>query len=271
MREETSNQFEQLNKKIDELNRTNKILNNKLDFLNEILCNINYNLDDSNNFCPTCGNFSTFIPFSIRKNALCPHCGSLERSRFVYLTFKEKYSELFNKENAKFLHFAPESNLYSIFSKKENLDYFPVDIDPEIYISRGISIRHKVNMENIPFGDNEFDIIYSSHVLEHVPNDRLAMSELYRVLKEDGICFIMVPLSGNPKTLENEAYNTPELRLKYYGQDDHLRFYGDDFKDRLESVGFNVETIEVTKEYTSPIFKKVLGLFDGEILFVCTK
>lgn len=266
-------QFDHLDKKIDELNNSNKILTNKLNFLNEMIFNINYNLQDSKNYCPLCEEFSNFLPFGIinRENASCPNCRSLERSRFFYLTIKEKYSDLFNKDDVKFLHFAPEYPLYKVFREKENFNYYTADFNPDFYESEGIEIKYKVNMEDIPFIDNTFDIIYNSHVLEHVPDDHLAMSELYRVLKPNGVCFIMVPLSGNPKTLENDEYNTPELRLKFYGQEDHLRFYGSDFKGKLESVGFNVETIEVSKEYTAPIIKKVLGLFDGEIIFVCTK
>lgn len=38
-------------------------------------------------------------------------------------------------------------------------------------------------MENIPYEDETFDIIYTSHVLEHDPNDNKALNELYRVLK----------------------------------------------------------------------------------------
>ena len=134
-----------------------------------------------------------------------------------------------------------------------------------------MNIRQKVNMENIPYQDNEFDIIHTCHVLEHVPNDIQAMSELYRVLDSEGVCFIMVPKDNIPKTIENEEYNTPELRTKYYGQDDHLRKYGLDFKDRLESVGINVTEFKSEDIYQKKKKKDFYRLFRFDSVFVCTK
>lgn len=169
------------------------------------------------------------------------------------------------------LHFAPEKPFYNIYNQKENIDYYPVDLSPEIYESRGINIRQKVNMENIPYQDNTFDIIHTCHVLEHVPNDIQAMHELYRVLDFEGVCFIMVPKSNIPKTIEKEEYNTPELRIKHYGQIDHLRKYGLDFKDRLESVGFNVTEFKSEDIYETQIKKDFYKLFRFDSVFVCTK
>ena len=161
--------------------------------------------------------------------------------------------------------------MYKIFNNQENIDYYPVDINPKRYKKNKINIREKVNMENIPYEDNTFDFIYNSHVLEHVPDDIKAMGQLRRVLKEDGICLVTIPLFNIPKTLENEEYNTPELRLKHYGQKNHLRKYGNDFKNRLESVGFDVEEVE-PKDIENNINKrKILGLNENEKFFICKK
>lgn len=62
------------------------------------------------------------------------------------------------------------------------------------------------------------DFIYNSHVLEHVPNDFKGMCELYRVLKDDGVCITLIPQFNLETTFENDEYNIPELRRKYYGQ-----------------------------------------------------
>ncbi len=142
---------------------------------------------------------------------------------------------------------------------------------PEIYIERNINIREKVNMEEIPYEDNTFDFIYNSHVLEHVPDDIKGMEELRRVLKEDGVCITTVPLSPIPETFEKEEYNTPELRLKHYGQRDHLRRYGDDFKDRLASVGFDVDEVLVKDVMSDENKRKVFGLLEHEKVFICRK
>lgn len=228
---------------------------------------------DNINLCPICGHESKFFeplnathPFDLVR---CPYCDSLHRHRLVFLVLKLRFKELLN-DNIKLLHFAPELSLYNFFTNKRNIDYFPVDLNPEYYERKDIFIREKVNMENIPYDDNTFDIIYNSHVLEHVPDDIHAMAELYRVLKPKGICIIMVPMSSYGKTREKEEYNTPELRLKYYYQEDHLRLYGADFKDRLISVGFNVEEINAESLVGISDMKKYV-LVKRDKVFLCTK
>ena len=47
-----------------------------------------------------------------------------------------------------------------------------------------------------------FDVIYCSHVLEHVPDDRLAMGELRRVLKRAGWAVLLVPITAE-QTIED--------------------------------------------------------------------
>lgn len=207
------------------------------------------NRSSTKKHCPICKkNSLEFKPYGNppRKNALCPHCNSAERHRMVYYFLKK--SDIFNKK-IKLLHFAPENIFYEIFSNCKNIDYYPVDI------SKSRKIKERVDIQNIPYEDDYFDVIYNSHVLEHVPDDIKAMKELYRVVKpknKGGIVITLVPISCNiGETLEKEEYNTPKLRLKYYGQADHLRRYGADFTDKLKSVGFNIDVI---KNYD--LFKK---------------
>jgi len=45
----------------------------------------------------------------------------------------------------------------------------------------------------IPFGDREFDVVFSSHVLEHVADIRPFLDEIARVLKEDGVAIHIMP------------------------------------------------------------------------------
>ena len=126
-------------------------------------------------------------------------------------------------------------------------------------------------MESIAYESNTFDMIYHSHVLEHVPNDIVAMNELYRVLKPNGYCVILVPINFSlNETLEKEEYNTPELREKYYGQHDHVRYYAMDIVNKLKYVGFDV----------SPIFSEEIFEFETEmdlykinhdVAFICKK
>jgi ubiquinone/menaquinone biosynthesis C-methylase UbiE len=98
----------------------------------------------------------------------------------------------------------------------------------------------RMDITNITLPDNSFDVILCNHVLEHVPDDRKAMSELYRVLKPGGWAILQTPMSDKPQTEEDLTITDPKERERRFGQDDHVRTYGMDKKDRLESVGFTV-------------------------------
>lgn len=221
-------------------------------------------------YCPICDEISKFESFGInpRPEVKCPNCGSLERHRLVYLLFQRRYEELLEKK-IEVLHFAPEYVFYKFFSEKQNIKYYPVDINPDNYDF--IDVKYKVDMQDIPFPSNKFDLIYNSHVLEHVPDDIKAMKELYRVLKRNGVCIILVPINILPETFENEDFNTPELKLKHFGQSDHLRKYALDIEDRLKSVGFNVEVIRAENLLNDDEVKDDIYRLCGEVVFVCTK
>lgn len=163
------------------------------------------------------------------------------------------------------LHFAPETIFYKLFSSFKDIDYWPVDLNPKM---RGV--RKAVDITNIPFDDDSFDLIMCTHVLEHIPDDRKAMSELYRVLKpKTGIAFLNVPLYDIPATFENPEYNTPELRLKYFGQRDHVRKYGHDYPERLKAVGFAIQ-IFAAKDIGEKLVKRY-GLRQKGKTFLCRK
>jgi hypothetical protein len=78
------------------------------------------------------------------------------------------------------------------------------------------------------------------------PDDRQAMREFRRVLKDDGMAILLVPLSGNASTLEDPAVVSGVDRKRLYGQDYNLRFYGADYPNRLADAGFRVERILIS-------------------------
>lgn len=217
--------------------------------------------------CPVCNaEFPAYLPFSVRPkpprpNARCPKCGALERHRALALLMQKLD---WHKENMRVLHFAPERIFYRLFSSFKDIEYWPVDLNPKMF-----GVKKAVDITNITFDDNFFDLIMCTHVLEHIPDDKKAMSELYRVLKPGGIALLNVPMRNTPATLENPEYNTPELRLKYYGQADHVRYYGLDFPDRLSSVGFRVQRF-VFEDMGDKTLNKY-GLKKTEKIFWCEK
>jgi len=199
----------------------------------------------------------------LRKNAKCPFCGSLERTRLLLL-YLEKETDIFIKDNCKILHFAPERALISKF-KSKSIDYIDADINANF-------ANYVINIESIPYPDNFFDFIICSHVLGHVENEQKAIEELHRVLKPDGCALVMTLIDKNrEKTFEDQSMSTPEKRLKYYSESDLVRLHGLDFAQRLSSR-FQVEEIDYRKTFNDE-FQKRFSLGDGnrEIIFSCTK
>ena len=223
--------------------------------------------------CPICGykgiDFKPY-PQIIHKEVECPNCRSHERHRALWLYFQENKHLL--KKDAKFLHFAPEPQFYELF-ENSGMEYHRADTSKENW-----RIDEIIDVQDIPYEDNYFDLIYCSHILEHVPDDRKAMRELYRVLKPGGTALILVPINGiafelpydENKTLEDEKINTDELREKYYGQFDHLRLYGKDFKERLIESGFKIKSDDYIKRLGYETIEKY-ALIRDENIFECTK
>lgn len=184
--------------------------------------------------CPCCGHtFSTFANYGLvkRPNVLCRWCLSLERHRGLWLYLHEKTNIL--KEKVKVLHFAPEDQFQTLLKNADNVDYLSADLDmPTAMVQMDIT--------NITFPDNAFDVIICNHVLEHVPDDTQAMKELYRVLRPGGWAILQTPLSDKQETFEDLSITDPAERERLFGQDDHVRVYGWDKKDRLEAAGFTV-------------------------------
>jgi len=133
----------------------------------------------------------------------------------------------------------------------------------------------KMDITKIEYPDESFDIIFCNHVLEYIPEDNRALSELYRVMKKGGFAIIMVPLSLDAKTYEDKSITTPEGREKSFGYHDHVRVYGQDFLDKLRSVRFIVEAIP-TDNYLSPDeLKRYSGINPHntrrDLIFKCSK
>ena len=128
----------------------------------------------------------------------------------------------------------------------------------------------KMDITDIQYPDESFDVIYCSHVLEHVDDDRKAMSEFRRVLKSDGWAILLVPIFGET-TYEDPSIVDPAERLKHFGQEDHVRQYGRDYVDRLRDAGFSVSVAEASELcQESDVVQMGLTPASGEIFF-CTK
>lgn len=211
--------------------------------------------------CPICGHKGWFGRFGRppRLDAKCPNCGSLERHRLFYLAIERNDIPVsVDNEKDKVLHFAPEQQFESMFRKRYT-HYQTADLFADADL--------KINLEDIDLPDNTYKLIIANHVLEHV-DDAKASSELSRILTEDGLLIAMVPIiEGWEKTYENEDVDGEEARQVHFGQEDHVRYYGRDFKDRIQAGGLEL-VAEVTAEGADVI---KYGLIRGQKVFAFRK
>ncbi|NNK70089.1 MAG: methyltransferase domain-containing protein [Flavobacteriaceae bacterium] len=187
--------------------------------------------------CNICKAKLRLFPTNKLQQKICPNCGSLARTRGLWDLIQNEI------KGKTILHFSPPVSLRKaienrIATGKYITSDFAGEFDSDL----------KINIEDIDLEDDYFDLIICYHVLEHVTNDKKAISELFRILKPVGICYIQTPFKEG-EIWDDEQINTPELRLKHYGQADHLRVYSaDGLTVRLEDAGFDVERIERVNE-----------------------
>jgi SAM-dependent methyltransferase len=162
------------------------------------------------------------------------------------------------KNDARVLHFAPErcfeSRFRSRFGRYQTTDFLRGDVDL------------RLNIENIDLPAASVDVIFCNHVLEHV-DDTKALGELHRILAPAGRVFVTIPIiEGWADTFEDPTIKTEDDRELHYGQYDHLRYFGADFRSRAAKAGFAL------REYTAfgPDVARY-SLIRGEKVFVLEK
>jgi SAM-dependent methyltransferase len=220
--------------------------------------------------CVCCNkSYITFLPagLQLRPNATCPNCSSLERHRALWL-FLQKETNFFTKK-IKILHVAPEQYFYEKFMQMPNIEYVAVDKYPDSYSYNNKTIE--MDITDIKYPDNSFDVVMCNHVLEHIPDDAKAMSEMCRVMKKDGWAILNVPVdSKRETTFEIPDINDPEKQLELFGQKDHVRVYGKDYLQRLKNAGFVPHEKDYVGSFThNDQFK--YGFQKGEHIYYCTK
>jgi SAM-dependent methyltransferase len=212
--------------------------------------------------CPICGwQGGKFLPHGLpvkrRFDAKCPQCGSLERHRLAWLTFQKlEMPEQFNT-----LHSAPEQSIEPLL-RKRSAEYLSIDLMP--------GAMRQMDLTNLELADNSYYLVWCSNVLEHVPDDRKALSEIFRVCKPGGLAVLQVPV-WTSKTIEDPSVKTPEDRLRVYYQRDHVRLYGDDFAERVSEAGFDVEIVRTRDFGPEAIFRHSLQYISTNEVFLARK
>ncbi len=211
--------------------------------------------------CPVCANdLKRFLVLHRNYHLWCPVCRSLQRHRLVWLFFSRM--QILDGAPKSMLHIAPEPGLTSKFLETPGLKYLSVDLNDA-------TAMEKMDITNIDYSENTFDIIYCSHVLEHVPDDRKAISEFWRTLKPNGLAVILVPITVS-ETIEDLTVTDPVQRENLFGQHDHVRRYGPDVKQRFQEVGFHITTFK-TQDIAGLDEANWFGLPDNETIFLLKK
>lgn len=205
--------------------------------------------------CILCGFSGRFLPAGRppRYDAKCPRCMSVERHRLLAL--KHQQHDLV-PAGATVLHFAPEPALRSLLQTLSG-SYTSADIQPG-------RADMTLDVERLDLADDSYDVIVASHILEHV-DDSLALTELRRVLRPGGRAILFTPvIEGWATTYENTAVTDQRERLLHFGQEDHVRFYGQDLRERITRSGFELTELQGTPDECARY-----GLTRGEVAFVC--
>jgi SAM-dependent methyltransferase len=195
----------------------------------------------------------------------CPGCDASDRERLYALYLDRAIAQRKPPQRYRLLEFAPSSGLSRKLKHHPLIDYRSADLYRN-------NVDDRVDITDMRgYADGCFDIVLCSHVLEHVPNDRRALRELHRVLHPDGFAIVMVPLvHGVDETNEDPAIDTPALRWKYFGSDDHVRQYGKrDFADRLAAAGFVIERLGMDF-FGEAVFRRA-GIAPDSVLYVVRK
>lgn len=181
--------------------------------------------------CTVCGHEDDrFDDLNGRSNARCPRCSCVERHRFLFLILEEQPA------CRHVLDVAPQVGPI----RRRIVALADLYVGLDLAAARNVSVRG--DLTRLPFPNDSFDLLVCYHVLEHIRDDRVAMAELARVLRPSGTALIQVPIRLGCQTDEDPDL-PPDERARRFGQSNHLRFYGDDFDDRLRASGLTSERV----------------------------
>ena len=198
-------------------------------------------------------------------NYFCPFCKCSDRDRLYALFLEQYFQKLDPALRHRFIDFAPAPQLGKFIRSFPMLDYRSADL-----LIEGVDDR--VDIMDMPlYESSSVTSFLCSHVLEHVPDDRKALRELFRILKPGGIGIIMVPINLLLReTYEDPTIVTPAERWKHFGQDDHLRIYAkSDFIGKMQSAGFTVHQLDISVFGTDTFNRH--GIHRRSVLYVVGK
>jgi len=112
-----------------------------------------------------------------------------------------------------------------------------------LQFSRRRGLRHLVGADamRLPLAGDSFDILVAMDMLEHLPDDRRALCEFFRVLKPGGRVFATVPAYRH-------LWSEHDLALMH-----HRRYQRRELRDRFTEAGFQLEKLSHTMTLLYPL------------------
>ena len=179
--------------------------------------------------CNFCGG-SVFEAMRSRPEARCAGCGSLERTRLLWMHLERHPIA----RGTRVLHLAPERCLHDVLRPRAGEGYVAADFEPERYAfaegCRGIDL---CDLDGQTSGS--YDLIVHSHVMEHIPCTlAYPLFHLHRMLSPRGRHVCIIPFMGGHYD-ETFAEIGGGERRRRFGQADHVRRFG--AADRARHLG----------------------------------
>lgn len=218
-----------------------------------------------NVFCPVEGKeYKCFIPekHEIWSSLISPGNGARSRHRLIWMYLKAE-TDIFSKK-CSLLHIAPEYCYFDKLKAISTLTYLPGDKMVDGYGKQsGVAY---MDLLDLKLTNDSVNYILCNQVLEHIPDDRKAIAEMYRVLMPGGTAIVTVPIHESlTETYEDFSITEPAEREKHFGQWDHVRWYAKDVKDRFEAIGFKVDMVKYGDQFSKDDYER-FGLCDDLII-----
>jgi len=215
-------------------------------------------------YCIICNNINIFDDIEYknklkwpRDNLNCKNCNSnvRERGMFLQLILNCDYKNKIIHESS------PNKNKY--YHKKlleqvpnYSFSYYFDNIENGKYNEDNIICA---NLENLPFPNNSFDIFINLDVFEHIWDTISGFKEIYRVLKDDGICIMTFPIDSGFNKTEKPVFKNnlniinPTKVGKFKGYINNLEYHGNPVNNNKSMVThyWGYDVIDIIKEYTN--------------------
>jgi SAM-dependent methyltransferase len=163
----------------------------------------------------------------------CPGCSGQDRHRSL-LALLVATTTIFDP-GTRILEVAPMRGFESLLRSQPGIDYTSFDL------ARHAMERGDITAMRHP--DSSADYFICFHVLEHIPDEHLALAEIHRVLKPGGVAVLQVPVDWH--VAATREYPAPDPR-----DVGHVRRHGADFAERIAAAGFDVTGRSVLDVFT---------------------